>query len=104
MAHVLFLSTSTALEPLILDVAKSRTETANEVKRAHLWEGREQRGGREPAGGVAIAFTSFETSPALGEDEATAPSLGGDLIYWSAWSSLNIGKPWGVAWSITATV
>lgn len=60
MAHVLFLSTSTALEPLILDVAKSRTETANEVKRAHLWEGREQRGGREPAGGVAIAFTSFE--------------------------------------------
>lgn len=32
VAHILFLSTSTALEPLILDVAKSRTETANEVK------------------------------------------------------------------------
>lgn len=63
-----------------------------------------ERGGREPAGGVAIAFTSFETSPALGEDEATVPSLGGDLIYWSAWGSLNTGKPWGVAWSIAATV
>ena len=63
-----------------------------------------ERGVREPAGGVAIAFTSFETSPALGEDEATAPSLGGDLIYWSAWGSLNTGKPWGVARSIAATV
>lgn len=44
VAHILFLSASTALEPLILDVAKSRTETANEVKWAHLWEGREQSG------------------------------------------------------------
>ena len=44
MAHILFLSASTALEPLILDVAKSRTETANEVKWADLWEGREQSG------------------------------------------------------------
>lgn len=85
-------------------MAKSRTETANEVKRAHLWEWKGAEGGESQQVGVAIAFTSLETltSP-LGEDEATAPSLGGDLIYWSAWSSLNIGKPW-VAWSITATV
>ena len=52
VAHILFLSASAALEPLILDVAKSRTEAANEVKWAHLWEGREQRrvGGNQQVG------------------------------------------------------
>ena len=52
VAHILFLSASTALEPLILDVAKNRTEAANEVTWAHLWEGREQRrvGGSQQVG------------------------------------------------------
>lgn len=32
----------------------------------------------------------YETSPALPDDEATAPPLRGDLISWSAWGPLAV--------------
>lgn len=32
----------------------------------------------------------YETSPALPDDEATAPPLHGDLISWSAWGPLAV--------------